>query len=1000
MSQSARAARTALLTLPLLALALVLPPADAAAPRTRPAPRAATAPAKPALAKPAPTSPTAAPAAKPAPGPWLYRGSDVPQDKEWVFGELPNGLRYAVRSNGVPPGQVSIRVRVDVGSLFEREHERGYAHFLEHLVFRQSQYLGEGEAIHAWQRLGASFGSDTNAETTPTGTTFSIDLPDATPAGLDESMKYLSGMVIAPTLSDKNIQTDLPIVLAEKRERGGAAARVQDALREVLYAGQPLATRSPIGTEATLTAANQTTVRAFHARWYRPENTVVVLAGDRPTAELEALVQKWFAGWSPPGPHTPAPSFGDPVAPPGAVKAPGGGSVIGQTRVLVEPDLPRNITWATLRPWRPVNDTVAYNQGLMIDQIAQAVINRRLEARARGGGSFLVAQVNQQDVSRSTDATFVSVTPLGEDWRAAVKDVRAVIADAMASPPTAEEIAREVAELDVAFASAQEQQALQPGSRLADDIVQAVDIRETVANPDAVLRIFRESVPLITPQAVLQHTRQLFAGTVTRGVLVTPRAADGTAALLRQALAAPVVADGKARLANKPISFDQLPPIGTPGRVAAAVPTGIGQIEQIELANGVKALIWPSNDEPGRVTVKVRFGAGYRAFGPDDAPYIQLGQMALVGSGEATLGQEELDRISTGRKMGFDFKIDDADFTFSADTRQADLADQLYLFAAKLAMPRWDEAPVLRARAASRLQYDGLAASPQGVLQRDLKWLQHNRDPRYRTPTPGEIEAASPAGFRKVWEPVLASGPIEVQVFGDINRDSTVEALTRTFGALAPRAPAAEAMASTAAQVPPGGGAPAVLTHHGDANQAAALVAWPTGGGMAGVRVSRQLEILTNLFTNRLLDRMREKLGASYAPQVFSSWPLDLDSGGAITAIAQLQPRDVPVFFQTADEIAADLVANPPTADELARVIEPLKQQITRAATSSAFFMYQLEGATTDPSRFAAIRTIMPDYTVTTPAIMQGLAKQFLSRERSWRAQIVPAARPAAAAGR
>ena len=47
--------------------------------------------------------------------PWIYRGSDVPRDKEWQFGEMPNGLRYAVRHNGVPPGQVSIRVRIDAG---------------------------------------------------------------------------------------------------------------------------------------------------------------------------------------------------------------------------------------------------------------------------------------------------------------------------------------------------------------------------------------------------------------------------------------------------------------------------------------------------------------------------------------------------------------------------------------------------------------------------------------------------------------------------------------------------------------------------------------------------------------------------------------------------------------------------------------------------------------------------------------------------------------------
>lgn len=976
MTPLSRAARFALSALPLIALGL--------------APLQATA--KPARAG----TRSAAPAAKP--GPWLYRGSDVPQDKEWVFGELSNGLKYAVRTNGVPPGQVSIRVRIDAGSLHERDNERGFAHLIEHLVFRQSQYLGDGEAIHAWQRLGASFGSDTNAETSPTGTAYSIDLPEATPAGLDESMKYLSGMMIAPTLSDRNIQTDLPIVLAEKRERGGAAARVQDALRDVLYAGQPLASRSPIGTEESLLAARQDAVRAFHARWYRPENTVVVLAGDRPVAELEALVRKWFVGWKGTGPHVAAPSFGDPVAPPGAVKAAGIGGVVGQTRVVVEPDLPRGVTWATLRPWRQVNDTIAYNQGLMIDQVAQAIINRRLEARARAGGSFLVAQVNQQDVSRSTDATFVTVTPLGDDWQSAVKDVRAVIADALGSAPSADEIAREVAEIDVAFASAQEQQSLQPGSRLADNIVQAVDIRETVANPEAVLQIFRKSVPLITPAAVLDHTRQLFAGVVTRAVLVTPKASDGTDAMLRAALTAPVVADGKARLAAKPVSFAELPAIGAPGRVAAVIPTGFGGIEQINFENGVKALVWPSADEPGRVTVKVRFGAGYRAFAPQDTAYIALGNMALVGSGLASLGQEELDQISTGRKMGFDFKIDDADFTFSADTRQADLADQLYLFAAKLALPRWDAAPVLRARAAGRLQYDGMGTSPQGVLQRDLRWLQHNGDPRYATPTPAQLEAATPEGFRQVWAPVLASGPIEVQVFGDIDRDTTVAALARTFGALAPRPSAPAVSASTAAQVPAGGEPPKVLIHHGDANQAAALVSWPTGGGMPGVRVSRQLEILTNLLSNRLLDRMREKLGASYAPQVFSNWPLDVDSGGSITAIAQLQPRDVPVFFQTADEIAADLIANPPTADELARVTEPLKQQITRAATGSAFFMYQLEGATTDPTRFAAIRTILPDFTVTTPEAMQALARQFLTKDRAWRAQIVPAGPAAGAA--
>ena len=104
--------------------------------------------------------------------PWLYEGSNIPVDREWLFGDMENGLRYAVRSNGVPPDQVSIRIRIDAGSLHEREGEQGFAHLLEHLLFRESKYLGFAESIPRWQQMGATFGSDTNAETSPTHTVY------------------------------------------------------------------------------------------------------------------------------------------------------------------------------------------------------------------------------------------------------------------------------------------------------------------------------------------------------------------------------------------------------------------------------------------------------------------------------------------------------------------------------------------------------------------------------------------------------------------------------------------------------------------------------------------------------------------------------------------------------------------------------------------------------------------------------------------------------------
>jgi zinc protease len=637
-----------------------------------------------------------------------------------------------------------------------------------------------------------------------------------------------------------------------------------------------------------------------------------------------------------------------------------------------------------------VIDTIVYNQGIMIDSVAQAIINRRLEARARSGGSFLLAQVSQEKVSRSVDATFVFISPLDQNWQAALNDARGVIADAMAVAPTQEEIDREVAEMNVAFESSVEQRELLAGSRLADDMVTALDINETIASPETVLSIFDRSKPLFTPQAVLDHTRKLFEGAVTRGIYVATKDGEADAAALHAALAKPVEADAKARLASKTVSFADLPAIGTPAAPALVQPSGVLEIERVEFPNGVKVLLWPTADEPGRVTLKARFGAGYRAFGPNDAAYVRLGEMALVPSGEGSLGQEELDRISTGRKMGFNFEISDGAFEFSADTRSADLADQLYLFAAKFAMPRWDAAPFLRSKAAAKLQYDSYAASPQGVIERDLMFYQRGRDPRFHTPTPAEIEAATPEGFRKVWAPLLARGPIELQLFGDFDRDQAIAALGRTFGALPARGALPRGTAPAKVRTLAPSLTPLVLTHHGDAGQAAALVAWPTGGGIAGIKESRQLEILTQLFQNRLMDALREKLGEAYSPQVINNWATDLDNGGTVMALSQLSPKAVPTFFQTTDEIAADLIARPPSQDELDRVIEPLRQQLTRASSSSAFFMYHLEGASGDPRRFETVRSLLADYTSTTPEAMQQLARKYLARGSSWRIEIVP----------
>ncbi|WP_338243950.1 M16 family metallopeptidase [Aurantiacibacter hainanensis] len=918
--------------------------------------------------------------------PWIYRGTDIPIDEQWLFGELPNGLRYAVRQNGVPPCQMSLRVAIDAGSLHERDQERGFAHLLEHMIFRESVYFGPGEAIPHFQRLGAALGNDTNATTSPTQTVYKLDLPGATRASMDESIRLFTGMVTQPTLSAENVATDVPIVLSERRERAGPARRVQEATTATLFAGQRLAERSPIGTVETLEGATAEAVQAFHQRWYRPENAVVVLVGDADEQVLAAMVEKHFADWQVPGEPVPAPDFGDPVAPRGADQD----NPVGEVNVIVEPGQTRALTYAVMREWVQVVDNLEYNRRNLLKQVAAAIVNRRLETRARAGGSYLVASVGRDKVSRSVDGTLVNVTPLGDNWEAALADVRGVIADAVAAPPSQAEIDQAVSLFDVAFVDMVEQSRIQAGSQLADQIVQAVDIREAVASPETFLEVFRSISERFTPEQVLEATQELFDGEVVRALMLTPEPGDADVAQLRAALERPAVASASARDDAEAIDFADLPPIGEPTLPSVREPLGVLDIERLVFDNGVRALLYSGDNEPGRVTVRVRFGAGWRGFEDDEAAYAHLAPMALVNSGVGPLDQNDIDRAAAGSKLGFDFSIDDGAFVFEGLTRQEDLAAQLYLFAAKLQNPGWDPAPFERAKASALLAYDSYSRDPNGVLNRDLDYLLRDRDPRFATPGPEEMEQATAEGFRRTWSRLLAQGPVEVAVFGDIDREETIEALSRTFGAIDPRMPLTPEVADRDLPFPEIGSGPVRLTHEGDSDQAAAVIAWPTAGGSEGLVQSRKLDLLAQIFSIRLMDGLRERAGAAYAPFVTSSWPLDTDTGGLIFALVQLDPSLVPAFFEEANMIVEDLAQNGPTTDELARVVEPVRQRIERASTGHTFWLNQLEGSAQDRNRAIYLQSLYSDYANATPEELQALAQRYLVSRPGLRISVLP----------
>lgn len=917
---------------------------------------------------------------KEEPRPWLYENSDVPIDQAWTFGTLSNGLRYAIRRNTVPPGQVSIRLRIDAGSLMEREDEKGYAHFMEHLTFRGSKYVPDGESKRIWQRLGVTFGSDSNAQTTPTGTTYALDLPDATPGGLDESIKILAGMMTDPNIIPVAVDAERAVVLAEMREGTNVATRVGDASRALFFAGQPLGSHAPIGTADALNAATASTMQAFHDRWYRPENAVIAVSGDIDPAAIEKLISDHFSAWKGTGEPQPLPDFGvpDPDAPSSAV--------------VVQPGLPAGISAVWLRPWKPKADTIVYNQRKLADMVALQMINRRLEAAARrGDASFLQASVDVQDISRSVNATFLSITPLGNDWEKALADARAIIEDAKDRPVTEAEIDREFVEFETALAIAVENQDTEPSAKQATDLVSAVDIRETTVSPQAALDIYRGARPMMTPDYMLDATRRVFTADAVRAMLVLPETEPNAEGRLAAALTAPVDPAKDVRLAASSVTMDDLPALPPPGTVASREATGIPGMEAITFSNGVKLTLFANDAESGKVRVNVRFGHGLLGLSPKKAQPTWAAGYVLAANGIGKLGQRELDDLTSGRRLGFDFGIDDDAFELSALTRPADYQDQLRLFAAKLYAPGWASEPVERAKAGLLAAYDASSTSPNAVLGRDLAWLLRNRDMRFRTPGKAEIAALTPDQFRAFWEPVLASGPIEVQLFGDVKAEEAVAAVAATFGALPAREERKAKRSNRNIRFPRHNREPLVLYHEGDEDQAAAVIAWPTGAGLSDVKEARQLDVLAQIINDRLFEKLRAVDGAAYSPNAQSDWPLGFEKGrGYLAVMSPLKPERIDYFYKLVREIAADLAARPVSGDELRRTLAPMSQMLARASTGNAFWMSQMEGSTRDPRYVTAMKTMPGDLLSVTPDELRALAARYLVDAKSYSVEVLP----------
>ena len=84
------------------------------------------------------------------------------------------------------------------------------------------------------------------------------------------------------------------LVLSEQRSRNTPEYRSYENLWRASYEGQRLADRMPIGTVETIKAATRDLIASYYEAYYRPERTLLVVAGDFDPGRMEAAIKARF----------------------------------------------------------------------------------------------------------------------------------------------------------------------------------------------------------------------------------------------------------------------------------------------------------------------------------------------------------------------------------------------------------------------------------------------------------------------------------------------------------------------------------------------------------------------------------------------------------------------------------------------------------------------------------------------------------------------------------
>jgi zinc protease len=915
------------------------------------------------------------------PAAWPHEASDLPPDPGVTFGQLENGLRYAILQNREPRLRASLRLVARAGSLNERDDQRGLAHFLEHMAFNGTENYPAGTLIEYFQRLGMAFGPDTNAYTGFDRTVYVIELPEASPESVDEGLRVLRDFAHKMEIDPAEVEDERGVILSEMRDRDSVEFRTIVAEYQFLLPDTLVPRRFPIGVPETVQAATAELLRDFYADWYRPDNLAVVAVGDLEPAVAEAAIHRVFSA-IPPTEEAPA-------QPPATGRVPM--LQDHRARLHSEPEAGNvRVSIQTVTPFTRRPDTAANRAREMPRQVAHAILSRRIAQLAREEDSpFNRGFASVGDSFDLFTNASIELFCEPQDWEAALATAERELRRALQHGFRQAEVAEIVASLLNAYEEAARAAPTRRSASLAEGIASSVIERMVFTHPETNLELMRPALQALTPEDCLAALRRTWRAPgrflFVTGNLQLPDAERRILEVHAASAAQPVAA-----LEELAVAEFAYTGFGPAGKVSEREHVEDLDVHLITLSNGVRLNLKRTDFQANAVSLTARLGGGLLEL-PENRPELAAVASSVFTSG--ALGQHdaiELRRLMAGRSVSVAFSVGEDAFILTGSASPRDLQLQMQLMTAYLTDPGLRPDAFRLARRNLEQAYRRLQSLPQGPLQLEVPRLLADGDERFGMPRLEAVLLVQPEEVRAWLRPALANGALEIAMVGDFEIEEAIAFAEATFGALPARGEKPDFQSARRLRYPE---EPPVRTYQvpTEIPQGIVAVYWPTAD-RRDIRRTRRLSILADVFTDRMRLEIREKLGGAYSPYAASS-PSDTFEGyGLFFALATVDPEMAAPIQQASLDIADALRTEGITDDELERALRPRIAAIRDARRTNGYWLNSvLAGAQERPEQLNWAREMEADFAAITREEINQLAQQFLRNERAARFISVPA---------